>query len=223
MRRTNSIALIALTVLIAACSEDGGDPVVSILPGDGAPTAIEAVEGLVGAINSADFVASSRLAIPGHAALASLAEGATFSAVADALREGDEEVAANFWAGFAQGSGAFLTETLTTAEGGVVDQDALQFHTIMVRGGAGEERAILVRDDDGFRVDLFASFGAGLADKMAAPVERLLTTQTDDARLILASLANIVPSLLVAAELPGTTPEVAQQILALVELITRVG
>jgi hypothetical protein len=58
---------------------------------------------------------------------------------------------------------------------------------------------------------------------MNGPVERLLTTQTAEARLILAELQEIVPSLLVAAGLPDTTPEMSQQILALVEVITRVA
>jgi hypothetical protein len=41
--------------------------------------------------------------------------------------------------------------------------------------------------------------------------------------LILARLQDIVPSLLVAAELAGTPGDVSQQILALIEVITRVG
>jgi uncharacterized protein (DUF2252 family) len=57
---------------------------------------------------------------------------------------------------------------------------------------------------------------------MVAPVERLLSTQTDDARLILVDLKEIVPSLLAAAGQPDTPSEVSQQLLALVEVITRV-
>ncbi len=80
-----------------------------------------------------------------------------------------------------------------------------------------------MRDVDGYRIDLFASFGAGLADKMISPVERLLGTQTSDARLILTELQGIVPSLLAAAQLPDTPGDVSQQLLALVEVITRVS
>jgi hypothetical protein len=82
---------------------------------------------------------------------------------------------------------------------------------------------MVLRDEDGYKVDLFASFGAGLAARMQGPVERLLTTQTAEARLILAELQEIVPSLLVAAQQPGITAEASQQLLALVEVITRVG
>jgi hypothetical protein len=41
--------------------------------------------------------------------------------------------------------------------------------------------------------------------------------------MILAGLQEIVPSLFVAASLPGTTGRASQQLLALIEVITRVG
>jgi hypothetical protein len=58
---------------------------------------------------------------------------------------------------------------------------------------------------------------------MLPPVERLLSTQTEDALMILTELRSIVPSLLVATTLPGLSPVVIQQLVQLVELITRVG
>lgn len=99
----------------------------------------------------------------------------------------------------------------------------VEFHRISVQPAEGSPRTLLVREDNGYRVDLFASFGTGLADKMVTPAERLLTSQTDDARAILAELKEIVPSLMAAASLPGTTGEVSQQVIALIEVITRAG
>jgi hypothetical protein len=104
-----------------------------------------------------------------------------------------------------------------------MSEGGLEFHVVEVQLADGGTRTILVRDEGGFRVDLFASFGAGLADKMIAPAERLLSTQTEEARMILAGLQEIVPSLFVAASLPGTTGGASQQLLALIEVITRVG
>jgi hypothetical protein len=216
-------ALLVLGLLAVACSEDTANPVETILPGQGADTVLGAVEELVDSINEPDFAAASRLAVPDQAALASLAEGATFGTVAQALREGDEEIAANFWSGFAQGAGSYLTGPIELNDVGPVTERDVEFHQIDVTATDGETRSVLVRDVDGYRVDLFASFGPGLADKMTPQVERLLTTQTEDARLILAHLQEIVPSLLAAARLPGNTGEVTQQLLSLVEVITRVG
>ncbi len=217
-------ALLAICgLLLASCSGDADGPTTTIAPANGAASALAAVEELVAAINEPDFAAASRYAVPDQAALASLAEGATFGAVAQALREGDEEIAANFWSGFAQGAGAFLTGPIDLAESGATTEGDVEFYEVSVTPTDGEARTVLLRDVDGYRVDLFASFGQGLADKMTPQVERLLTTQTADARLILSRLQEIVPSLLVAAQLPGTTTEVTQQILTLVEVITRVS
>jgi hypothetical protein len=58
---------------------------------------------------------------------------------------------------------------------------------------------------------------------MIPPVERLIISQTDDASIILPALKKIVPSLLVAAGQPDMTPRAVQDILRLIELITRVS
>lgn len=212
-----------MTLVVAACSGDTVEPIETIPPGEGAASPTEAVNELVAAINAPDFANASRLALPGQAALAALSEGATFEDVATALRDGDEEIAANFWAGFAQGTGSFLSDGIAVADADVVDRDDLEFHRVTVTPTSGGTRSVLIRESDGYRIDLFASFGAGLADKMVGPVERLLVTQTADARLIIEELRGIVPSLLVASELPGTSTEVSQRLLGLVEVITRAG
>jgi hypothetical protein len=221
-RRARAWAL-AFAVVAAAC---GGDEVASestIAPGRGADTPVGAVEELVAAINAPDFADASRMAMPGQAALTALAEGATFDEVARALSEGDGEIAANFWTGFAQETGGFLSGDFSAADDGTVSQADVEFHMITVTPSDGSPRTVVVRNADGYRVDLFASFGSGLADKMIGPVERLLTTKTADSQLILAELQTIVPSLHVAANLSGTTAEASQQLIALIEVITRVS
>lgn len=212
-----------LLLLLAGCGVAATEDSVPVVVGDGAETAGDAVTELVSAMSAPDFEEASRLAMPGHAALASLAEGASFSDVAEALREGDAEVAANFWTGFAQETTDLLKGEIEVVEGEAFTQDGIDFQTVVVTPSSGKAREVIVRDSGGYRVDLFASFGAGLADKLAGQVERLLTTQTDDARLIMENLQGIVPSLLAAAQRPGVSGEVSQQLLSLVEVITRVG
>jgi hypothetical protein len=219
-RRRSSIMVM---VVLAACGGGNGDPESAPVSSVGADTPVAAVEELVEAINAPDFADASRLAVPGQAALAALAEGATFGEVASSLSEGDTDVAANFWAGFAQGTASFLAGDVTAVEDGTVEQDGVSFHRVVVTPPDGDSRTLLIREDNGYRIDLFASFGPGLADKMIGPVERLLTTQTGEAGLILSELQDIVPSLLASASLPGTTPETSQQLIALIEVITRVS
>ncbi|HEX6286685.1 MAG TPA: hypothetical protein VFZ80_04315 [Acidimicrobiia bacterium] len=221
--RLEAALAVALLVVVSCSGDPSTDSVESLSPGVGASSPTEAVTELVTAINVPDFSGASRLAMPGHAALASLAEGATFGDVAEAIREGDQAVAANFWAGFAQGAGSFLGGDVNVNDAGTVSRDGVEFHQVSVATEDGGTRSVLIRESDGYRIDLFASFGAGLADKMMGPVERLINTQSEDARLILANLREIVPSLLVASELPGTATDVSQQVLALVEVITRIG
>lgn len=221
--RLEAALAVALLVVVSCSGDPSTDSVESLPPGEGASSPTEAVTELVTAINVPDFSGASRLAMPGHAALASLAEGATFGDVAEAIREGDQAVAANFWAGFAQGAGSFLGGDVNVNDAGTVSRDGVEFHQVSVATEDGGTRSVLIRESDGYRIDLFASFGAGLADKMMGPVERLINTQSEDARLILANLREIVPSLLVASELPGTATDVSQQVLALVEVITRIG
>jgi hypothetical protein len=82
---------------------------------------------------------------------------------------------------------------------------------------------MVTRDVGGQRVDLFASFGAGLAEGMMSSVELLLSNSNEDSGEILAALQDVVPSLLVAARDETLSPEASQRILQLVEMITRAG
>ena len=100
--------------------------------------------------------------MPGQAALASLAEGASPAEVADALENGDTEIAANFWSGFAQGAGEALTGEIEVAEAGTQTESESSSTLSRSRPESGGEGRVITQDVDGHRVDLFASFGAGL-------------------------------------------------------------
>ena len=205
--------------LLAGCS--GGGSSATTVAGTGqAPEQV--VTSLIQQLDGAEFEAAGALTVPGQAALASLAEGATFSDVADGLREGDSRIASNFWSGFAQGAGGYLAGAVVTGVDDVVTKEGVEFYPVEVRPQSGPTRRLFVRGGDAYRIDLFASFAPGLAERMPAPVERLLTTNTDDAGLILQELEAIVPSLLVAAEIGDQPTEASQHILRLVEVITRV-
>ena len=208
--------------VVVACS--GGSSITAPVEfGPGADTPVDAVSEVIGYLSTPDFDAAASLGIPGQAALASLAEGATFGQIAAAISSGDVDVASNFWAGFAQGAGGFLTETSTATDGGSVTQDGTEFSLVFVRLADGADRQVFTRDVDGFRVDIFASFAPGFADKMIGPVERLLSAQTDDARVILPALKEVVPSLLIATAQSDLPPQSIQAVLRLIELITRVS
>ena len=211
--------LMAATV---ACSGGGGAE-TSITRGSGAESAVAAVEELHDLLIEGDFAGASSLAVPGHAAIASLAEGATSGEVAEALQNGDEAIAANFWSGFAQGFGDVFSGEITVEETGTQSESNVEFYLVSVTPESGSARRLVTQDVDGHRVDLFASFGAGLADRLISPIEILVDTPTGDNAVILEALQDAVPSLLLAASDESLGPEAVQAVLRLVELITRVG
>lgn len=214
--------LVAVMLVVTACggNDDGTPPITT---GPGAESAEAAVEELRSSLVSGDFASASALAVPNQAALASLAEGAAFSDVARALENGDAQVAANFWSGFAQGVGDTFPPGAVVAASGTQTESGTEFHLVGVTAGTGSERTVITQDIDGHRVDLFASFASGFASRLISPIEILLTSTTEDAALILGEMKETVPSLVVAGSDESLTPEAVQEILQLIELITRVG
>jgi hypothetical protein len=209
-------------VAVLACGGGGGTE-TSITRGSGAESAVAAVEELHDLLIDGDFTGASSLAMPGQAAIASLAEGATSGEVAEALQDGDEAIAANFWSGFAQGYDEVLSGEITVEEIGAQSESDVEFHLVSVTPESGSAGRLVTQDVDGHRVDLFASFGAGLADRLISPIEILVDTPTGDNAVIIAALQDVVPSLLLAASDESLGPEAVQTVLRLVELITRVG
>jgi hypothetical protein len=214
--------LLGLVATLAACSPGGGNG-ADVTIGPGAPDPVTAVEELRSLLAAGDFGGASSLAVPGQAVLASLAEGATPSTVAAALDGSDGQVAANFWSGFAQGVGGALSQEATLEDLGTTSEEGIEFFVVGVTPEGGAQRVMVTRDVDGQRIDLFATFGAGLAEGMIPSVDLLLTSSNDDSGQILAALQDVVPSLLVAARDETLSPDASQRILQLVEMITRAG
>ena len=222
MRRWLLVGLVALAGLLAGCSPGGGGA-TTVTIGEGAADPVAAVEELRSLLAAGDFGAASSLAVPGQAVLASLAEGAAPSTVAASLDDGDAEVAANFWTGFAQGVGGIFNQEATLEDLGTTSEGGVEFSLVGITPQGGSRRVMVTRDVGGQRVDLFATFGAGLAEGMIPSVELLLASSNDDSGQILAALQDVVPSLLVAARDSSLSPEASQRILQLVEVITRAG
>lgn len=212
-----------VVALVASCGGGSADSIPTPNSGSGAESPESAVQKLLDRVAAADFDGAAGLAPPGQAALASLAEGAPLPDVVTGIESGDPQVAANFWAGFAQGAGGFLSSPMTITPGVEIEESGVVFHEVVLDVGGGAERSVYTIDVDGHRIDLFASFGAGLAPRMLPRVERLLDAGTGESRTILIELQTIVPSLMVAAHQSTQQPEAVQELLQLIELITRVS
>lgn len=220
MRSWLSIA--AVVALMAACSGDGATE-GSVDSDTGAETPEAAVEQLFSLLQEGEFVDAASLAIPEQAALASLAEGAPTEEVAAALRDGDAVVAANFWSGFAQSVDDMLAQGVDVMGSTPATAEGVEFSIVEIDTGGGDLRQMTTREVDGYRIDIFATFGPALAARLYPQVEALLSDPTGDASIILTGLREQVASLYIASETPELAPNLVQDILQLIELITRVS
>lgn len=217
------IVLMLVFLLLAAVSCRADEEPVPMTRGPGADDAVAAAAMVHDAVQTGEFDVAAALTVQKHAALASLAEGATFADVAVALTEDDLGIASNFWSGFAQAAGESFLGEVDLEDSGTSEVEGLTYHLVTVSSSEADDRRLVTQGIDGHRIDLFASFGAGLAERMISPVQILLTSATDDAILILSELRAIAPSLEIAAADPNLTPEEAQMVLQLIELITRIS
>lgn len=214
------LAVAVLLVVGGACSgpgETGGQP------GTGAETAEQAVEELFAMLAAGEFGSASDLAVPEQSALAALAEGASVGDVAAGLRDGDAGIASNFWSGFAQSIDSMLGEGVEVTGSEVTTAQDVEFIVVEIVTGSGDVHHIATREADGHRVDIFATFGPSLASRLYPQIELLFDEPSEDASLILARMREQVPSLHMAAETPNLAPNVVQDLLQLIELITRIS
>lgn len=214
------IALVLVT--ITACSSAGSQSDLAE-SGSGAESPESAVGELLEHLGQGEFSAAVPFAVPGQSALASLAEGASVADVAEGLRDGDGLIADNFWTGFAQSVSSWLDDNPQVTGSETVTTEGQNFEVVTVSSDGDIDRIFIAKEDDGYRVDTFATFGPSLASRLYPQVERLFDSAEEDAPYVLAQLREQVPSLHMAAQTPGLAPNVVQDILLLIELITRIN
>ena len=215
--------LLVIAVLIAAAGACSGTGETADQPGTGAETAEQAVEELFLLLAAGEFGAASALAVPEQSALAALAEGASVADVASGLRDGDAGIASNFWSGFAQSINSLLGHGVEVVGSAATTAQGVEFTIVEIATGSGETHHIATRELEGHRVDLFATFGPSLASRLYPQIELLFDQPSEDATFILAQMREQAPSFHVAAETPNLAPNVVQDLLQLIELITRLG
>lgn len=219
----SSKRLLAVAVLITAAVGCSGSGATSQQPDSGAETAEQAVEELFALLAAGEFASASTLAVPEQSALAALAEGALVADVASGLREGDAGIARNFWSGFAQSIETLLGGGVEVVGSSATTAQDVEFTVVEIVTGSGDVHHIATREVNGHRVDLFATFGPSLASRLYPQIELLFDEPSEDASLILTRMREQVPSFYMAAETPNLAPNVVQDLLQLIELITRIS
>lgn len=216
-------ALIAFACLVLmSCSSGESATSTTETPADLAPG--EVVTQMLEAVIEGRFEDTADLTDTDQAALLILAEGADANDVVDALDEGGETVAANFWSGFAQTlDTSFHPDQVEVDTDGAVTQDGYEFVMVTVVPPDSEPREFFLRRNGTWRIDLMATFGPVLAERLVVPVEGLLSSANSNAARVLVELSETAPSLRVAANNPSIHPSSHQSLLALIERVTRAG
>lgn len=207
--------------ILLACSGQQAPPETT-LPSDLGPE--EVVGELLQAVLEGRFEDTPALSDQRQAGLLVLAEGAEVNEVVQALEEDSAGVAANFWSGFAQSLDAsFTLEGSTLEAGDPVEHGGERYVAVVLTDPAGEERVFYLRQDDGWKVDLMATFAPVVAERLTPRVEALLSSANPSAATLVRLLNRSTPSLEVAARNPGLDESTHQSLLALIERITRAG
>lgn len=215
-----SLLVVATTVGLVACADVEPAEVSDSESLGPAETVTE----LLAAIDEGRFDDAAQLTDAVQAALLSLAEGADASDVVGAIEAGPGPVAANFWSGFAQ----TLDEASDPAGGAISAgeesvEGSSRFVEVSVTPAEGEDRSFVLRRDGAWQVDLLATFGPTLAERLIAPVEAMLSSANDDASTVLGHLNASADSLRLVAADPDLPAATHQSLLGLIERVTRAG
>lgn len=206
-------------LVVAACFGDAGSPDTT-LPADLDPVGV--VGALFAAIDEGRFDDTTALTDVEQASLVSLAEGADASEIVGALEEDADAVAANFWSGFAQTLDAdFDPDGVALEAGERIELEGRTWVPVTVRGVTDTDRIFYLRNDEGWKIDLMATFGHILAERLVPRVEALLSSANTNAATIIGLLRESAPSLQVAAQHPDLDLATHQALLALLERVTR--
>ncbi len=209
------VAVTTLAVVLAGCTDetDGSAEDVD-------PEGVVAI--ILGLVSEDRFTEATDLTDLHQAELLLLLEGVPADDILSRIEDEGTVVGSNFWEGFAESSSPGLSDDSGVSAQGEVEIGAERGYLVAVTLSNGQERRWVVRStSSGPVVDLFASFASGFAGSLIAPVERLLGNDSEDARRLLGLLVGELASLEVAATDPNITPTESQEIITLIERISR--
>lgn len=218
------VLLVVVVLVVSACSS-GATVTDTTIALDEPRDPVDTVRLVLESVDGGLFEQAAALTDSNHAALLTLVEGADVTEVAEAIRSGGQAVTANFWSGFAQSlPEGFAPDTVGLTAGDEVAQGDKRFAPVMIDWDDGSaSQMILRREEDRWIVDMMATFGPILAERLIPPVENVLTSANPDAATVLGHLGDTAESLRYAVASSEMTPDTRQSVLALLERVTRTG
>lgn len=197
LRRSTVVVLCAL---LAACSS-GGDPTTTEAPldgsvGAGAAGPSEAVVLALRASASADYEAAAVVTWLDQMPIVALLEGVPPEEAAGLDLTGRLQVASRFWEGFGAGVDWPDDPGRIVATGVRPLPVAKPFSQVSVVVPGSDPAPLVAVDDDGWRVDVIASFGPALIGEISQTAQSLAADPSEEARALFDLLVAQRPSLL---------------------------
>lgn len=210
--------LLLLAVVVAACSSASRATV-------GHENPERAVVAWFEAIDAGDAItASGAINAESLALILSIENDLDAELLAEYLDEGVPlDVQASYWSSFSAGFSEFSSRpisTLTVGESETFTSEGIEFASVPVRGGAGNESVVITRmtTEGMWQVDLVASLGDGFTQLLAKEYNSLPNTDAGE-RIRRSYTVLVVPSLW-AAMTDGTFgDEFTRSALALIEAV----
>jgi hypothetical protein len=211
---------VALWLLAVACSSPppSGLAVASSVPKTPSDLTVHFFELLA----DGQYRSLSDLVVDDHIPLLSLSEMDRLEEVVAALAD-ETEVSANYWESFAAGvealgGGELASMHIVGEEESSIDGQAFVKVEIRLNGGGNGTRRVVVREQDGWRLDPLATFSPAIASRLLGAVGDLLERPSPAAVQILEAFRRQSSSLAAAAELWPTEITGEESRLALMRL-----
>lgn len=172
----------------------------------------EVAEAFLEALRVGDYGAGAALTFTDQLAWVVMAEGGSLTQAADLLDAGLEQVAVNYWQGFAE------TTQLTDIEVRGVEESEIRGARFAIVSLDGRLRLIL-RNADGWRVDIIASFAPTLVNRLIEAAQVVEANPGDQATTMRGMLAEQRPSVEAASGQPGLPEATRTDLLLLLEML----
>lgn len=208
-----------MLLAVSACTPQAAAPTVTVedvragaVPGAADPES--AVVGLVAALVDGDYERAAALTVDDQMVAIAVAEDSSVGALGAVLEDGGNDVAANYWRGFAKNLEDLLAVSPSDITvGGVteIDVEGVAFARVGLDVPVDTvRRRLIVRQGDGWKVDVVASFAPTLAGRLGRAADSLRADPT--ASHVLEALAQQRLSLEGALAAGGFDAETAQMI-----------
>lgn len=216
MRRLTSISLAVMTAaLLAACDRGGATETTAARPDVTPPDQVAML--VMEAALSGDTASAADWTVQEQMPWLAMAEGASIQQAADVLDAGARQVAINYWQGFSEGFG------LPDLQVGLADEADVGGHRFAsVNVGPGRGLRLVLRLEDQWRVDVIASFGSALAERLHDALDIVAANRGPDAERLTELISNQRDSVSIAsdsANLNDLSREALEELADAIELL----